>query len=239
MQFADPASVSPDAVGAALQAALNEALGEEHLLERFAPMPLFQVAIGQGPPSEVQPATAPEPGWRLTRGPWSVTATVDALTIETSAYTDWPDLRRVLDIALGTLVRKAPPKSEQRLGLRYVDRIERKDVVHPSGWAPWIESWALGAAAHEGLGEAVLSSQQQVDFDAGHGLRTTLRSAIFSDPARRGRAICQLDFDSYRVGYRPFDRADVLTAADKLWRLSLKMFQAAITKDLYEEFKRG
>lgn len=238
IQFADSVNTSPEAVGLALRDGLSDASGE-YQLERFAPMPLFQLAIGQGPLADVQPTAPPEPGWRLTRGPWSVNATSDALTIETSAYTEWVDLRQVLEAALGVLEEAVSPKSEQRLGLRYVDRIERREIEHPSDWRRWIEPWVLGAAAHDRLGRSVMSLQQQVEFDAGEGLRATLRSAIFSDPARRARAICVLDTDSYRLGYRAFDREDVLAAGDRLRHLSLKLFQAAITEELYEEFARG
>jgi uncharacterized protein (TIGR04255 family) len=235
LQFAESVKASSDDLGEGMRDALSEAFGE-YALERFAPQAVFQLAIGQGAPTEMQPASTPEPGWRLNSGPWSVTITGEYLTIETSAYSEWPEFRRVFEVALDTVTKRTAPKSEQRLGLRYVNRIERKDVLRPSDWTPWIQPWILGSVAHEGIGEAVLSSQQQIDFDADEGLRTTLRSAIYSDAARRGRAICLLDFDSYRLGYRRFKREDILATSDKLRRLTLKMFQASITEDLYKEF---
>ena len=228
LQFAESVKASSQDVGEGMRDALSAAFGE-YALERFAPQAVFQLAIGQGAPTEM-------PGWRLNSGPWSVTITGEALTIETSAYSEWPEFRSVFEVALDTVAKQATPTSEQRLGLRYVNRIERRDVQRPNDWTPWIQPWILGSVAHEGLGEAVLSIQQQVDFDAGEGLRTTLRSAIYSDAARRGRAICLLDFDSYRLGYRRFKSKDILETCDGLRRLTLKMFQASITEDLYKEF---
>ena len=90
--------------------ALSEAFGE-YALERFAPQAVFQLAIGQGPPTEMQPASTPEPGWRLTSGPWSVTITGEYLTIETSAYSEWPEFRRVFEVALDTVAKRTAPKS--------------------------------------------------------------------------------------------------------------------------------
>lgn len=234
LQFAEGVKASPEDVGEGLRDALSAALGE-YTLERFTPA-VFQFAFSQGLPTEMQPPGTPEAGWRLSRGPWSVSINGEALTIETSAYTDWPEFRHVVELVLDTVSAQTSPTAEQRLGLRYVNRIERRDVQRPSDWNSWIEPWVLGSLAHRGLGEAVLSAQQQIDFDAGEGLRTTLRSAIYSDAARKGRAICMLDFDSYRLGYRRFNRDDILSAADRLRRLTLKMFQTSITEDLYKEF---
>ncbi len=236
IQFAEAIDVASDPVGLQLAAAL----GDDYLLEGVVnQQPMVQFAVGPpsvGPPG-VSTQQAPRIGWKLSRGPWSVTCVPDGLTIETSDYSQWADLEAVLAQSLGALHGTVGLKSEQRLGLRYVDRIRRPDVDSVGEWQRWINPWVIGPIADEAFRDSVVALQQQVDFDAGEGLRTTLRSAIFADPANKGRAVCVLDFDTYRLGYRPFDREEVQAAFQRLHRLSLKMFQAAITPELFKEFQ--
>lgn len=236
--FAEPANIGAEGIGLRLRDALSLE-DDSAQLDRLEAAAL-QLTIGGAGPPEIGTPAAREHGWRVTRGPLTVTVSTDALTIETTRYTDWAAFRGSLRRALDALHahRGALPRAESRLGLRYVDRIERPDVEEVRDWTRWINRWVVGPLGHEQVRDEVLTFRQQVEFDAGRGFKTTLRTAIFPDPARRGRPVCVLDFDSYRLGYHPLAANEVLNAADCLHRISAKMFRAAITEDLYGELLR-
>jgi uncharacterized protein (TIGR04255 family) len=84
----------------------------------------------------------------------------------------------------------------------------------------------------------VAAYAQQIDFEAGEGIRASVRQRAFSDPERRGRATMLLDFDVFREGYRLIDMDEVLNVTDRLNDVSHRLFQNAITTDLYAEFAR-
>jgi len=238
LQLAEPLEIGDPKVGTGLQAALSDEAGQFGLA-RLAP-PALTVAVTQGSvpagqPSAVEPFP-PEEGWRLQRDGLVVTLNNQALTLESSAYTDWDDFRPIFERSLQALANLVELSGEQRLGLRFVDKVVRSDVERPSDWTPWIESWLLGPLQHPTLADSVQGLAQQIDFDAGEGLRLTLRSRVFPDPERRGRSSCLLDFDAFREGYRLYDLQGVLETSDALNTLSLQVFQTSITSDLYNAF---
>lgn len=233
LQFAEPLQVMDPEIGTGLQVGLSADDPDGFRLERLNLGPSVTVAFGQGAVAPPEPPGSQE-GWRLQRGELIVTLVGNALTLESRAYTVWDDLRAVIERTLESLTRLVAPQAQQRVGLRFVDKIVRPEVETARDWEPWIESWLLGPLQNPDLGPSVSALAQQFEFDAGSDLRIALRSRIFPDPERRGRSSCLLDSDAFRLGYRVFDKDDVLETSDSLNILSLQVFQAAVTQTLYE-----
>lgn len=253
LQFAEPTDVSGARVGQQVADALSAGgRGHVRLTRINAPTVTFAVGGAGGPPMPGGPiAGLPLPGVQLGQpgglasGGWQIraeelVATVNqaGLTIETTAYDVWDSFRASIVAILDGFASAAPQTlGEQRLGLRFIDRISRPEVSRVADWAGWIEPWLLGPVTHPQIGEAIAASAQQIDCDAGNGLNLTLRQRAFVDPERRNRHTMILDLDAFREGYRAFEREAVLTATDALSDISHRVFRAAITDQLYDALR--
>lgn len=186
--------------------------------------------------SHVQPLMAlQQAGWRLASdaGEMAVALMPDHFSLETTAYQGWDDFRARFVRLLRAVAEHIDPVLEQRVGLRYINRLTEPVVSHPGRWAEYIASELLGPALHARLGPAIRASQQQIDFDPEGGTQCSMRHGFFRDPSRQGAVTYLLDFDVYREGTRPFDQAAILEAVDTFHHLVLQLFQQSITPAMH------
>jgi uncharacterized protein (TIGR04255 family) len=235
LQFAEPADVRAPDVGRRIAEAMSDHARARSHLRRIAP-PAITLAVGGSAGGRIPlPDEAPVNGWQVRAGELVATIDQSSLAVETAKFEDWESFQAALAAvvdAFADCVREPP--GEQRLGLRYVDRIIRPEVQRLSDWESWLAAWLLGATAHPQLRDAVTAMAQQVDCDAGDGLRVTIRQRAFNDMERRGQPTMLLDFDAFRDGYRSFAANDVLATTDELNDISHRVFRAAITDRLYD-----
>lgn len=175
-------------------------------------------------------------GWHLKSadGSWTAALLPGAFSLETTRYTTWDEFRGLLKDLAQAVQRAAPPTIEQRIGLRYVDRISGLRVSTPRDWERWIHRDILGPPLHETLGDNVLATRQQIDLDLGEGRACVLRHGAAGDPtAPPGEtSVYLLDFDIYRQQARRFASSDVLAAAEGFHELADALFVQVITADL-------
>jgi len=237
LQFAEPADVVPPAVGTALAERLAQDGGGAFQLERLTAQTFaisFPTPGVQGVPQAEQ---AQIEGWALRRGPVAVTVNRQSLSIETNVYDTWSSFRTIVELALQALAESVLLPGEQRLGLRYVDRVVHPGVRKLEDWTGLLASWLTGPLAHPQLRDAVAAHAQQVDFETrADGIRATLRQRAFVDAAQRGRQTVILDFDVFRQGYRLIETDVTLTASDQMNDLAHRLFEASITESLYSAF---
>lgn len=239
LQFAEPADVVPPGVGTALAERLAEDGSGAFQLERLTTQTFAISFPGAGPHAMPQAEQAQIEGWTLRRGPLAVTVNRESLSIETNVFEAWSSFRGVVERAVQTLAEAVLLTGEQRLGLRYVDRIFQPGVRKLEDWAGLLAPWLTGPLTHSQLGEAVAAYAQQVDFDTrADGIRATLRQRAFSDRERRGRQTVILDFDVFREGYRLIEVDPVLATTDHMNDLAHRLFEASITESLYNAFAR-
>jgi len=239
LQFAEPADVLPPSVGAALAERLAQDGGGAFQLQRLTTQ-TFAIAFSapgvQGVPQAEQ---AQIDGWVLRRGPVVVTVNRQSLSVETNAYDTWASFRTVVDSAVQALAEAVLLPGEQRLGLRYVDRVVRPGVRKLENWAGLLAPWLTGPLVHPQLHDAVVAYAQQVDFaEQTDGIRATLRQRAFTDAEQRGRQTVILDFDVFREGYRLIEPDATLTTADQMNDLAHRLFEASITESLYAAFAK-
>jgi uncharacterized protein (TIGR04255 family) len=194
------------------------------------------MGLGIGAPNVRETKTS---GWRLTSadGAWVITLMPDNFSLETSSYTSWDDdFAPRLDALIDAVATHVNPTFEQRIGLRYVDRINELGLTHLAAWQPYLRPELLGLALHPQLGPGVRSYQQQVLIELADGVTAGLRHGPVVEP---GRDVVdyQLDYDIFRQGGRPFD-ADAVKAATAQFNISaLQLFQATISDALLEELR--
>jgi uncharacterized protein (TIGR04255 family) len=200
----------------------------------------LNVQVGDTGVQSVGPQS--QSGWRLSSrdGSWNVYLMPSHLTLETTAYTAWRgDFRERFEALLTAVVKRAEPQLEQRLGLRYVNRITKPSVREPAEWRGYIADEMLGPILHAGFGVGITATQQQLDLDAGGGVRCILRHGFFADQARSGAPTYLLDLDVYRKETRGFDQAHVLDSLDGFNNLALQLFQASVTPRMLEVLNAG
>lgn len=236
LRFEDIPSVADPRVGLAIHELLGGRTGPYPLFEQLKGEQL-EVQIGVGGPITMQ--QSPLSGWRLFSEDrrWIVSLLPGSVALETTAYTTWEEFDPRLQAVFTAAAEELKPVLEQRLGLRYVDVLTEPEVSSPIGWRGWIVDDLLGPVLHERLGPFVRSTQQQLEIDAGDGIRCTLRHGALPDRARSDRTIYLLDWDVYRDHAQPFDLADLNVAASSFNLLALKLFQQAITPEMLSYLK--
>jgi uncharacterized protein (TIGR04255 family) len=213
--------------------------GEDGPFPQMEPVQLqtAQFSIGasvvtEGPSSGV--------GWQLRSedGAWTAALMPDHIALTTTAYSGWADFRSRLESVIKAVAEVMHPVIENRLGLRYVDRIVRPEVVHSDDWAGLISDFMLGPVVHSSFAGHVRTSQQQLELDIDDGERAIIRHGSVVDPARQGRLSYLLDFDAFRERTREFSPEGILRTADVFNDICLRLFQLAITPELLADLRR-
>jgi uncharacterized protein (TIGR04255 family) len=188
-------------------------------------------------PGMVSPAAAESfNGWHLKSadGSWTAAVLPGHFSLETTSYTRWREFEDRLNELTRAVAGTVPPVMEQRLGLRYVDRLTGLGVREPEAWAKWIASSILGPPLHPVVGVAVTSTRQQVDLDLGDGHLCVLRHGTVRDgdaPADT-EASYLLDFDIYRSQSRRFVSEHIATGVKAFHEKADALFRQVITDEL-------
>jgi uncharacterized protein (TIGR04255 family) len=225
------------ATDARLALSFHEELGgRSGLYPKLEPVKLQMVNV-QGGPGGFQSAAQTRQGWRFqsTDGFWTVTLMPDHVALETSRYTTWSDdfqirLANVIDAA----AHLVEPAIEQRLGLRYVNRITEPVVKAAAEWRDYVASSFLGPVLDETLGEAVQAAQQQVDLSLDASVSCSVRHGFFNDPSRDGAPTYLIDIDVFRATGQPFDLAEIKETLVTFNTRVLQIFQAVVTPKLLD-----
>lgn len=233
-------AVSDVGVGLSIQRALSQV--DNWRLDEAQSQVVVALALSGAEDADAIPATATgstQRGWRVQSADRAWTATIfpQSVGLETTRYQSWAHFSERLGVLLTAVGEAVSPEAEERLGLRYINRIEEPRVTSAAGWATWIRPEVLGIVSHPGLGPGVLATQQQVDFQATPELNATLRHGLFREETSSWQTYV-VDIDTYRSGVRPFDQAGILEASNAQNGVARQLFQNVITEDMYR-YLRG
>jgi uncharacterized protein (TIGR04255 family) len=190
--------------------------------------------------SQSGPAGAPSEiafsGWRMTSADgWIVTIMPDSAALETSRYTTWDDdFRPRLRNLIEAVASRIGPAVEQRLGLRYVDRVTQPRVTSTDEWREYIAEPFLGPIMHPTVGPLVKNSQQQTGLALDDGINALVRTGFAVDDDPDGGLSYLLDFDVFRGDVRAFDAEDIMSGAETLHDVNVRLFQQAVKPKLLE-----
>jgi uncharacterized protein (TIGR04255 family) len=177
-------------------------------------------------------------GWRFASadGAWVITLMPDNFSLETSAYTTWTDdFAPRLSALIDAVAAHVEPTFEQRIGLRYVDRIDELGLTELETWKRYLRPEVLGLVLHPELGPGVRSYQQQLAIELAEGVMAGLRHGPVVEPG--GVVDYQLDYDIFRQGGRAFDAAAIKAAAAQFNMYALQLFHATVRDELLEELR--
>jgi uncharacterized protein (TIGR04255 family) len=214
--------------------------GKTGRFRRVEPAKSAQVEFNMAAPIDF-PRAIGRTGWRLIAEDNSTTATVmpDAVSLETLDYSTWTDFRGALDDLIAAVEKHVGPALEQRLGLRYVNRLGEPGASSPHEWKGRIAGSMLGAIEHPVLGDGVSSSQTQVELEIDESVRCLLRYGVVPDPGRAGLSTYVLDIDVYRQTVEPFNPSGIIETASQFNGIALGVFQQTLEPVYLTELREG
>jgi len=192
--------------------------------------------VGVGAPSIRETRTS---GWRFASadGCWVITLLPDNFSLETTAYTTWAeDFAPRLHALIDAVAVHVQPTIEQRLGLRYVDRIKELGLTELKAWEPYLHPHLLGLVLHPQLGPGIRNYQHQLTVELADGVLVGLRHGPVEDP-EKGTVDYQLDFDVFRQGGKAFDAETIKSTADQFSVDALQLFQATVSDQLLDRLR--
>ena len=105
-------------------------------------------------------------------GLWKVNLTKDFISLACANYTSWEDFARKLDKPLAAFIKLYKPSSFERVGLRYLNFISRKDLnLENVPFRDLISSCYLGPLALENINETKVHRNTvdlEMDFRSSH-----------------------------------------------------------------------
>ena len=170
-------------------------------------------------------------------GTWRVNLTSKFISLTCSRYTSWEDFAGQLDKPLAAFIRIYKPAYFERVGLRYLNFISRKDLdLEGVPFAELIAPCYLGPLAEEDVNEA---STTRCSVDAEMALRGGCRVKLHAGPGfvkRGGMEDKEVKFifdqDLYMPGQLPVNLS--AGALQTLHSQAGSLFRGAITDKLHE-----
>jgi uncharacterized protein (TIGR04255 family) len=185
--------------------------------------------------------SVPSRGYRFksSDGSWIVSVMPEFTSLETTAYTTWSgDFEKRLVDLLRAINEHVQPSTEERLGLRYVNRLTDESRQEPGDWIGAVSDKLLGPVADPDWADATRAYHQQLDLDVGDDIGCTVRSGFIPKDGE-GVDGYLLDFDVYRSYPGSFDVTRICEAAKTFNRTALALFQWSLTPEYLSALREG
>jgi uncharacterized protein (TIGR04255 family) len=199
---------------------------QESLLEIYPRLLSETQNVITAGPGNVSTNTIPQ--WRLTdlAGERSCVIGPEHVTLETTVYDTWSEMRSRLIEILNVLAEIAPPRVRERVGLRYVNHIP---AAAGGTYAGRVSKTLLGLTEQDGWHNSLVASLSQVvarDKAAQLTLRYGRGAGVPGLPKDR----FVVDIDVSDENPVAFDHEELTTYFDALNDCSLRCFFAAIAE---------
>lgn len=224
-------------IGASAPVAFQEAIRDEYpqyAAKTETPAPKLTGAPGQFS-IENQPSTV-NYHFVSEDGAWRVNLTNKFISLATTRYTCWEDFALRLDKPLAAFIKIYKPAYFERVGLRYLNFISRRNLdLEGTPFSELISPIYLGPLADEEITEA---NSSRCSIDAELGLRGGCRVNLHAGPGlikRNGQADQEVRFifdqDLFLPGKLPINLTT--GALQTLHSQAYSIFRGAITDTLH------
>jgi uncharacterized protein (TIGR04255 family) len=220
--------------------ALQDALGGR---ERYGKVEQVSgIALNVSLASNASPAIQSSQGlggWRFTSldGEWTVSVLPDFAGIETTRYDTWSaGFGERLEQLAAAVAKVISPAFEQRLGLRYINRLSDLPIARPSDWGRYLSAELAGPLLHPVFGGAITASQQilSLSLNASADITATLRHGTVEAP--EGVSYL-LDIDVSRQTSREFDPQTIAMDANQFRGYAVRLFQSSLDAGYLESLR--
>jgi uncharacterized protein (TIGR04255 family) len=185
--------------------------------------------------SGVSPRGEPEPvfQFRSEDGGWTVTATRDSASLETTAYLDFQDFAERWEEASTALAETLDLSRQERIGLRYVNELACPPRPAPEQVAALVSESLVGVIGAHPRTRNLLSSMQEMRFAQERGVGALRHGLVLRDD---GQAAYVLDLDFYDDQPQPLDLDDQLRLLADFNHGAYELFQWSVHPDLFATF---
>lgn len=180
--------------------------------------------------------TPPQPSWRFRSDDgWVAVLGQTHFAMETIKYDRW---HKFVDY-FGTLMRSiagiCQPVTKERVGLRFINRIQLHSSATPEHFQGYITDETLGLLAGGKLSSSIISSQSIIDLQGPGDTNIRLQHGYQSEGEAPGYII---DTDCYRQPNIRFDVDSILQEIELFHCSCKQIFEAVITEELYGKLRR-
>jgi uncharacterized protein (TIGR04255 family) len=178
-------------------------------------------------PSGTSVSTVPQ--YRITdlQKAWSVVLSTEQLTVETSVYSNWTDLRARLEAALKAVTDLVTLRIRERVGLRYVNRINPGEDGSFQGR---VRPELLGPAGDKEWEKQITSMVGQVVAKDGDA-QLLLRVGLAPESPIIATYACLIDIDCFDDQPREFNLKETLDYFDQLNDVCYRCFCWSVPAD--------
>ncbi len=174
-------------------------------------------------------------------GGWKVNLTQDFISLSSRRYTRWEEFAKRLDRVLAHLISTYHPACFTRIGLRYINAINKKQLdLEDTPWRELLAPAYLGLMAEEDVPENAFTKQEQTtnlmlpggcrsNIKCGNG---TLRKVHNQTRAVVEEPVFMLDIDVFMDGNN--ELSHVAPALNVVHGNADSLFRAAITDTLHD-----
>nr|WSW67427.1 TIGR04255 family protein [Streptomyces sp. NBC_00995] len=189
-----------------------------------------QLTVTATPGSGVQSTATPQFRLQDLRGTWAVVLGPEHVTVETSKYTKWDEMRRRLEEALAAVSEVATLRVRERVGLRYVNHIP---PASDGSFEGRVRREVLGVTGDEGWrGSLVGSAGQLIASD--NGTQMALRYGLAND-VKVTSSPYLIDIDCSNTEPILFNVEDSLSYLDKLNDVAYRCFHWCVEEKYLRE----
>lgn len=155
------------------------------------------------------------------------------VAVTTTRYVAWERFRETIELALNELRRIYAVTTFQRLGLRYLNLIDRGELgLENQAWSELLKPQALGWVADEDCEKWASSAQANVLFSCG-SVTCQVRSGLVQSERPNSTVAFLLDADYYVESTCDGDVSNILGQLNELNSFSGPFFRWSITPALH------
>lgn len=172
-------------------------------------------------------------------GKWKINLTNGFIALTTGGYRQWEEFAQRLDFVLAQFIRAYQPAFFERIGLRYLNAVSRRELgLEGLLWCDLFQSAFLGALGEPDVDEA---SVAKCSVDVEMPLEDSVRMKLHAGPGllrrvsqdARGEVRFILDGD-FSCGGNHIFPDQIPRRLETLHGWATRLFQGAITKELHE-----
>ncbi|MEP9362941.1 TIGR04255 family protein [Nocardioides sp. CN2-186] len=175
-------------------------------------------------------------GWQFKSRDDSTVVTVmtDQATLETRNYAGWDVFAQTWHAVVAALQSTIGPQLTTRLGLRYVNRVQPRDVHTAAEWRDHdlVDPAFLGPAAGSPLSEHITTAEGRATMSFADGVDALVHHGVLAEGSGQ---VFVLDIDCFRQVAEAFETTAVAAAMQNLNDHSLEIFQSVIKESLRKE----
>lgn len=194
-----------------------------------------KVNITAGSEGVATQQTPPRPRWQFrSEDGWVAVLGQTQFALETINYDRWDKFVERLDMFMRSVARISKPKTEERVGLRFINRMDLDSGDKPEHFRGLITDETLGMLADSKLSPSIISTQSMVDLYATDDVSLRLQHG----QQLAGDAMWYIvDTDCYRQLDTTFDSDKILLGVESFHRFCKQIFEVVITEQMYKRLR--